>query len=258
MAEPAPTSGPSAPSLFATTQWTRVLASRGDEPAARDALAALCADYYPPVVTFLRQEHRDEDAARELAHAFFANLLERHALAGADPARGRFRSYLLGALKHFLANQRARAHREKRGGGREPLPLGSETDTDTHADGAPHGPSAPGTPPPPDAVFDRAWALSVLDRALSVLERECREAGPEAARQFEQLKPWLTGDPVDRTQGEVARELGQAGGAVRVAIHRLRRRYRDLVKSDIARTVADPADTAEELRHLIAVVAHPQ
>lgn len=256
MADPTPPAGhDAAPPLFATTQWTRVLASRGDEPAALDALAALCADYYPPVVTFLRQEQHNEDAARELAHAFFANLLEHHSVAGADPARGRFRSYLLGALKHFLANHRARALREKRGGNLEHLPLGSETDTDTHPDGSPHRAATPGTPPPPDAVFDRAWAVSVLDHALSALAQECRNAGPDTARQFEALKPWLTGDSPDRPQAHAARDLGLSEGATRVAIHRLRQRYRDLVKTEIARTLSEPADAADELRHLIAAVA---
>jgi RNA polymerase sigma factor (sigma-70 family) len=232
---------------FATTRWTHVLAARGSSPEARQALSDLCAAYYAPVVAFLRREGRDEDAARELAHEFFARVLERPSFDGADPQRGRFRSYLLGALKHFLANRRVHDLREKRGAGAAHEPLVRESDTST-------GPAiADASTPTPDTVFDREWALSVLERAFAVLSREAEQAG--ALREFEALKPWLTGESAGRPQADAAQELGLSEGAVRVAIHRLRRRFREVVKAEIAQTVKEPGEVAEELRHLIEVLA---
>ena len=242
------TTAPPPPNIaFVTTRWTQVVNSRGDSPGARQALSDLCAAYYAPVVAFLRREDRDEDTARELAHEFFARVLERPAFKEADPQRGRFRSYLLGALKHFLANRRVHELREKRGAGAIHEPLPQETDTSLSP-----GVADP-TSPSPDAVFDREWALSVLERAFAVLTSESKQAG--ALRQFETLKPWLTGDGVGRPQAEVARELGLNEGALRVAIHRLRRRFREVVKAEIAQTVSEPADVADELRHLIAALS---
>jgi RNA polymerase sigma-70 factor (ECF subfamily) len=233
--------------VFATTRWTQVLASRGDSAEARLALSELCAAYYGPVVAFLRREERDEDAAREMAHEFFACVLDRQSLGGADPQRGRFRSYLLGALNHFLANRRVHELREKRGGRVVHEPLALETDTS-------HGLAIPDTSTPsPDTMFDREWALSVLERAFRVMKRDCEQSG--GLREFETLKPWLTGESAGRSQGDAARELGMNEGAVRVAIHRLRRRFRELVKSEVAQTVNDPADVAEEMLHLIAALS---
>lgn len=236
---------PRDPVVFATTHWTRVLASQGRAPDAQQALSDLCAAYYAPVVAALRGEFRTDDQARDLAHAFFERILERHGLDGADPARGRFRSYLLGALKHFLANHRAHASRGKRGGGASHQPL------DALPEPAEPMPMLKASAPPDSAVFDRAWALSVLEHAFATLAREATETG--SLRELAALKPWLTGDgeAEGRTQAVVAAELGLTGGAFRVALHRLRRRFRDIVKAEIARTVADPGDVADELRHLI-------
>jgi RNA polymerase sigma-70 factor (ECF subfamily) len=237
------------PVVFATTHWTRVLASRGQAPEAQQALSDLCATYYAPVVAVLRGECRSDDEARELAHAFFERILERHGLEGADPARGRFRSYLLGALKHFLSNRRLHARRTKRGGDapHQPLdPSPNESDTPAIADASSL---------PDDAVFDRTWALSLLERAFDVLKREATQSGN--LREFEVLKPWLTGDGegAERTQSDAAQELGWSDGAFRVALHRLRRRFREVVKGEIAATVASPDDIADELRHLIHALA---
>ncbi|HKS36081.1 MAG TPA: sigma-70 family RNA polymerase sigma factor [Verrucomicrobiae bacterium] len=232
---------------FATTRWTRVLASRGDSAQARLALSDLCATYYGPVVAFLRHEGRDEDSARELAHEFFAHVLEQPSLDGANPQRGRFRSYLLGAVKHFLANRRAYEMREKRGGQVAHQPIDSATDTSP-------GAAVPDTSTPsPDTSFDRAWALSVLERAFDVMKRECEQGG--TLREFGSLKPWLTGEGADRPQADAARDLGMNEGAVRVAIHRLRRRFRELVRAEIAQTVNEPGDVAEEMRHLIEALS---
>lgn len=231
---------PTSSGAFVTTRWTRVLAARGNSPEARAALSDLCAAYYLPVVAFLRREGRDEDAARDLAHEFFALILERDSLGGADPARGRFRSYLLGALKHFLANRRLHDHREKRGGGLPHESLDARTDTSP-------GPALTG--PSPDTVFDREWALQVIERALALLADEAQSSGTES--EFAALKPWLTGDGAEPAT-VAAGKLGMTPGALRVAVHRLRRRFREMVKAEIRQTVADPAEVDGELRHLIA------
>jgi RNA polymerase sigma-70 factor (ECF subfamily) len=232
---------------FLTTHLTSVLASRGQSPEARQALSDLCATYYEPVLAFVRQSGHDPDAARDLAHEFFAGLLERHGLGGADPARGRFRTYLLGAVKHFLANQHAARIRAKRGAGAVHERIGVATDT------------SPGleildcSSLPPDAVFDREWALGLINRALAFLAREAEQSG--AGPQFEKLKPWLAGARAELSQAEIARELQMSDGAVRVAIHRLRRRFRELVKAEIAQTVGKGSDVDQELAYLISVLA---
>jgi RNA polymerase sigma-70 factor (ECF subfamily) len=231
------------PPAFHATEWTLVLRASGRGEAARAALSDLCAAYYAPVVAFLRREGRNDDAARELAHAFFAALLAG-GVGAPQPARGRFRSYLLGALKHFLANARTSSRAAKRGGGIEHVPSLAETDT---APGLP-APAAPETGA--DLVFDREWAFTVIARALDTLEAEHRGQ----SERFAVLKPWLTGG-TDHPQVEAARQLGISEPAVKVAIHRLRARFRDLVRSEIAATVADPSDTADELRHLIAIAS---
>src|SRR5262245_8871136 len=198
----------SAPATFATTHWTRVLAARGDSSEAQAALSELCAAYYQPVVAFLSGNGRTDDAARELAHQFFSRILERNGLDGADPERGRFRSYLLGALKHFLHVTREREERQKRGGAQEHLPLRPATDTSPGVE-----PAAP-ISLVPDVAFDRQWALTVLERALTTVEGRLSEAGN--AHEFEVLKPWLTGDcqGQSQTQADAARELNMSEGAV--------------------------------------------
>lgn len=226
---------------FAATRWTLVAQARGNDTEAKAALAELCDAYYKPVIAFLACEGRTQDAARELAHEFFAIILAGKSLGGAEPGRGRFRSYLLGALKHFLADHRAKANAEKRGGGVESVPL----DTATGA-----GLSLPAQPDD-ERVFDRQWALTVIARALDVVGGELRDAGKAA--HFVVLKPWLMGDGGD--QAVAATQLGMGASAVKVAIHRLRQRFREAVKGEIAQTVPDAADVDEELRHLVAVLA---
>ncbi len=233
-------------STFVTTQWTRVLEARGDSPEARAALSDLCAAYYAPVFAFIRRSAPDEESARDLTQEFFARLLAGRGFAAVDPQRGRFRSYLLGAVKHFLADVREREHRLKRGAGRAPEPLEAGTDTspglqlpDAHA-------------PSPDREFDRKWALTLLDRALAALANEHKSAG--ASEHFDALKPWLTGDTENLSQTEVARRLGMNEGAVKVAIHRLRRRFREVIKTEIAQTLGDRCPVDEELRHLLSAL----
>lgn len=228
---------------FAATRWTLVAQARGSDDAGRAALSELCTAYYEPVITFLRSEGRTDDAARELAHGFFARILAGGGLRGADPAQGRFRSYLLGAVKHFLRDERAKAGAGKRGGGTETIPL---TDTASGL-GEPDDSTAAA-----ERAYDRQWALTVIARALDAVAAELTSLGK--AEQFEVLKPWITGHTAT-PQSEAAARLGMSEGAVKVAIHRLRQRFREEVKAEIAQTIPAGDDPDAELRHLIAVLA---
>jgi len=231
-------------SSFHDTRWTLVSRSRGSDEQARSALSELCEAYYAPVVAFLRRDGREEDASRELAHDFFAKLLTGGAIEGADPLRGRFRSYLLAALKHFAADQRDRAHAAKRGGGQIHAFIEAESD----ATGAGLQ-IADASVEAPDAAFDRQWALTLLARALATLEAEMRDSGKSAY--FDALKPWLTNEADAIPQAEAAEKLSMNVESVKVAIHRLRKRLRDAVKAEIAQTVSDSTTVREELDALM-------
>ncbi len=233
---------------FAPTHWTLILRARGETPEARAALSELCEAYYQPVLRFLRREGRDEDAARELTQEFFARILAGPGFDQADPERGRFRSYLLGSLKHFLADQRKHELRLKRGGGVAALSI------DAAGAGDEEGSLqiADTSMPSPEAYFDREWALAIMARALNVLEREFATAGK--AGQFDALKPWLAGEAPSMSQADVARRLGLSEGAVKVAIHRLRKRFQSAVRAEIAQTLRDPSLVDEELGHLITAL----
>ncbi len=228
---------------FHPTQWTLVLRASGVGVEAQAALSDLCGAYYAPVVAFLRRDGRVEDEAREMAHAFFAGLLEG-GLGTPDQARGRFRSYLLGAVKHFLSKQREVAGAQKRGGGVVHVDL-DVVEVPNH-----EGASCPLSFEDDALMFDRQWAFTVIARALAVLEGE-----HERKQEFYQtLKPWLDG-AADVSQAQAAAALGMSETAVKVAIHRLRTRFRELIRAEVAATVHDPADAADELRHLIEIVS---
>ena len=232
---------------FHTTRWTLVRNAAEAAPGARQALGELCAAYYAPVVAFLRRTGREEDAARELAHEFFAHVLERPALGGAEPGRGRFRNYLLGALKHFLSHRREREARAKRGGGRDMLPLSVATDTSPGLD--------PGDTqiPPPDREFDRQWALHVVRTALSAVEAEWRAAGEEAM--FSVLKPHLHGGAEHGALGARARERGVNEATLRSTLYRLRLRFRRAVKAQLAPTLATHEDLNDEMHSLFLALS---
>jgi RNA polymerase sigma-70 factor (ECF subfamily) len=234
------------PESFTTTQWTQVLQARDDSPQGRAALSDLCGAYYAPVFAFIRGNVPDADTARDLTQEFFARLLARQGIAGVQPQRGRFRSFLLGAVKHFLANTRDHNLRLKRGAGRPMESIDPGTDTSP-------GLQLPDpTSPSPEREFDRKWALTVLSHALATLAQEHQAAGSSV--HFDTLKPWLTGDAESLSQAEAGRQLGMSEGAVTVAIHRLRRRFREVVKGEIARTLHDQAQVADELACLVAAL----
>lgn len=222
--------------------------ARGDTPDAKVALAELCDAYYQPVLRFLRREGRAEDAARELTQEFFARLLARGGIAGVDPVRGRFRSFLLGALRHFLADQRQHEQRLKRGGGVAPESLDASSDTQS----SPALPVADPQAAVPDTYFDREWALSLMDRSLAALQHEFEQEGKGV--QYEALKPWLVGEAAALVQADAARRLAVSEGAVKVMIHRLRKRFRELIRAEIIHTVPDPAEVDTELRYLVEVL----
>src|ERR1043166_6143467 len=236
-------SAPKSSAAFVTTQWTRVMEARGDSPEAKAVLSDLGAAYYSPVFAFIRRNSPNEEAARDLTQEFFTRLLERHGMDKVDPRQGRFRSYLLGAFKHFLADMRDRAQRLKRGGGESPLPLESPTDTSP-------GLEIPDeNAPSPEREFDRKWALTLLDRALTALAAGHKQAG--SLDHFEALKSWLTGDTENLSQADAARALGMNEGAVKVAIHRLRRQFRQAIKREIGETVKEPGQVEEEMKCLL-------
>jgi RNA polymerase sigma-70 factor (ECF subfamily) len=235
------------PEEFSATRWTLVQAARGDSTRARDALGELCTAYYAPVVAFLRRDGRPVDEARELAHGFFARVLEGGSFDAADRSRGKFRSYLLGALKHHLQQERRKHQSARRGGGIEHVALLPPTDTSAGCEVAdPRNPAF-------DREFDRQWALAVLDRAMKQLAAEFERVGKRP--HFDQLRPWLGGEVAGESQAEVAQRLGISAGAAKVAIHRLRQRFRTLVKEEIAQTVGGgEQEVREELNHLLTVV----
>ncbi|MBL9146238.1 MAG: sigma-70 family RNA polymerase sigma factor [Verrucomicrobiaceae bacterium] len=227
---------------FLTTRWTRVCLAKADSEDGRRALAELCDAYYEPVVTFLRCTLRDADAAREMSHAFFAEMLQGGTIHTAEQERGRFRSYLLGAVNHFLSHQRVRANRLKRGGDVE----------QTHLDDNAACEVADSDHLSPSAAYDRQWALTVLDRALDSLREELRAEGCLAL--FDHAKPWLTGEASHGDQGVAAERCGMTPAAFKMAVHRLKRRFRQCVKAEIAGTLDDPTMVAEEMASLFAAL----
>lgn len=234
---------PSTPATknFSLTRWTLVLRANAQSPEGRAALSELCEAYYQPVFVFMRILGFDADTARDHAHSFFAHLLER-GFPGVDPKLGRFRSYLLGAVKYFVGDLIAHARREKRGGGREHEVIDSCAE---HS--ATLGLSDPSTPAMPQ-VFDIEWAVTVMNRAASRLAEEHPED------RFAKLRPWLMGDAV-ASQATSAQELGMSEGSFKVAVHRLRKRFRELLRLEISQTVDQDADIDDELRYLCSVLA---
>jgi RNA polymerase sigma-70 factor (ECF subfamily) len=239
-----PSSPPAHPAgdIFATTHWTVVLAAgRQHSPQAARALEELCRTYWFPLYAYVRRRGYAREDAEDLTQAFFTRLLEKNSFASLDAGKGKFRAFLLASVKHFLANARDKAHTLKRGGGSIPLSLDWQT-ADTQFQVAATG------EPGPDQAFDREWAVALLARVIERLQNECAADGK--AKLFEQLKLFLTAGNDEPAQGEVAQALGMEAGAVRVAIHRLRKRYRQLLRDEIAHTLTDQAMVDDEIRAL--------
>ena len=232
---------------FLTTRWSVVLAAgHAAEPGSRRALGELCETYWYPLYAYVRRRgYRGEDA-RDLTQAFFTRLLEKNAVGAADPDRGRFRAFLLGALKNFLANEWDREQAQKRGGGRRVLSLDFEA-----AEGR-FSPE-PEDPAPPDNAFEREWALEVLQRALQRLREEY--AGKGRAQLFAKLEGCLVPGGATKAYKQLALELAMSEGAVKVAVHRLRSAFREALREEISQTVRGPEELEEELRDLIAALS---
>ena len=232
---------------FATTHWSVVLAAGQPESTRyQQALETLCRTYWFPLYAYLRRHGYNANQAEDHIQAFFASLLEKRGLCLADPKRGRFRSFLLIALKHFLANERARAQAQKRGGGRKFLSLDIENAENQYI-------REPCDELSPEKLFERSWALAVLDRTMARLQAEAANAKKQNL--FDCLKVYLTADKGTVPYQEMAARLKMTEGAVKVAVHRLRRRYRDLLRDEIAQTVTTEDQINEEIRDLFAVLA---
>ena len=230
---------------FVTTRWSVVLAAQGPSPAAEEALEKLCRNYWWPLYGFVRRQGYGTEEAQDLTQSFFAMLLERRDLDAVRREKGRLRSYLLASLKNFLGKAHRRAMTIKRGKGRPLVPL-EELLARERADleladtlGA-------------DRIYERRWALTLLEQVLARLEEEYRVAGRVAL--FEQLKQLLIEEPGRPSQAHVAQELSMTENAVKQAFYRLRQRYRLLLREEVAQTVANPGDVEDELRHFIAVL----
>lgn len=231
---------------FATTHWSLVVqAGRSSRGQSRQALESLCETYWPPLYAHLRRSGYDPQTAQDLTQAFFARLLEKRAIPRADRQRGRFRSFLLASLRNFLSNERDYRSARRRGGGRRIFSIDLDSGEDRYC-------TEPSCQLTPDRAFERQWALTVLEQALSALENRYREAGKQPL--FDALAPFLTAERDSPNYSRTAEDLGMSEAAVKMAASRLRRKYRELIRAEIARTVADPADVDEELRSLFAAL----
>jgi RNA polymerase sigma factor (sigma-70 family) len=231
--------------LFTTTHWSVVLDAQSESPAAQEALEKLCRTYWRPIYSFVRRQGVGPEEAEDLTQGFFAELLERKNLSAVRKEKGRLRSYLLGALKYFLADERRRAMAIKRGKGQRLIPL-EELCADDRIE------MEPAEPVTAERIYERRWAMTVLERVLSRLKDEFAAAGN--ARLFDSLKQLLPDEPGAPSQADIAAQLGMTENAVRQAFHRFRQRCQLLLREEIAHTVATPADIEDELRHLIAVI----
>jgi RNA polymerase sigma-70 factor (ECF subfamily) len=228
--------------IFATTHWTVVLAAGKRHTAQADrALEELCRTYWFPLYAYVRRRGLSREDAEDVTQAFFARFLAKNYLAGLSAERGRFRAFLLASLKHFLANEWDKARTQKRGSGEIHLSLDWQTADTKFQVAATNEPS-------PDQAYDREWALALLAKVIDRLQAECAAEGK--TKLFTQLKVFLTVGKDESAQADIAKSLGMEEGAVRVAIHRLRKRYRQLLRDEIANTLSDPAMVDEEMRAL--------
>jgi DNA-directed RNA polymerase specialized sigma24 family protein len=233
-------------SAFPSTAWTAVSQARNAaEPGAREALAFLCAAYWRPLYGFARRLGHTPDDAHDLTQGYFALLIEKDYLGDVRLREGRFRAFLLTSFKHFLSKERVRGQAVKRGGGRVPLSIDVREAEARHTDD-------PLDTLDPEALFERRWALTILERAMARLRQELAQTGRGA--EFEQLEGYLTGSEPHVRYYDAAERLGTTEGAVKKMVHRLRRRYGHLLREEIGATVAEPGDIDSELHHLLSAI----
>jgi RNA polymerase sigma-70 factor (ECF subfamily) len=242
-----PASDPPRGDVFVPTRWTVVLsAGRKSSPQSDRALGELCQTYWYPLYAYVRRQGHTREDAEDLVQAFFARFLEKNYLEGLSAGHGKFRAFLLASLKHFLANEWDKSQRQKRGGGAQHLSLDWQSADERYR-------LDPPDPVSPDKTFDREWAVALLERVVTRLGDEC--AAENKASLFEQARGYLMVGEKAIPHAEAARNLKMDEGAVRVAVHRLRKRYRELLRDEIAQTLDDPAQVAEELRSLQGALA---
>jgi RNA polymerase sigma-70 factor (ECF subfamily) len=230
---------------FRTTQWSVVLEAQGESPEAHEALEKLCRVYWRPIYGFVRREGVRPEEAKDLTQGFFALILERKDFQSVRQEKGRLRSFLLASLKHFMANERRDAAAIKRGGGQTLIPLDGIASDDSDKFYRSDTLSA-------DLLYDRRWAFTVLDRVFARLREESQRSAN--APLLERLNTLLSDEPERPSQAEIGREFGMTENAVKQAFHRLRQRYRQLLREEVAQTVATPAEIEDELRHLITAL----
>ena len=239
--------GFSARSDFTTTRWSLVrVSSESPSEQSREALAKLCQIYWFPIYTYIRKRQQNREEAYDLTQEFFTRLLEKDGLSSADPERGRFRSFLLGAVKNFLANEWDYKNRQKRGGGCQTISLDSESAESRYSREPAHDGS-------PDKLFERSWAMTLLESVLSQLRQEY--AGQQKEGTFEKLKGYLIGEHPGLTYHEVGQELNMSEAAVKVAVYRMRQRYEALIYEEIAHTVTSPDDVQDEIHRLLRAIS---
>jgi len=232
--------------VFATTHWSVVLAAgEPNAPQSAAALEQLCRIYWYPLYAYARRRGYRHEDAQDLTQGFLAQLLERGSFARVDRKKGRFRSFLLASLNHFLADEHDRANAKKRGGGRSVFSFDGEEAQRRYR-------LEPVEEQSPDKLFERRWAMALLDHVLARLGQEFRDQ--TGAKVFEQLRVFILSGTSDATYAEAGAKLGMTPGAVKKAVHRLRHRYQQLFREEIARTVADQAEVDDELRHLCQVI----
>lgn len=232
------------PAQFPPTLWSIVLKAGGQRSAeAEQALAQLCGTYWYPIYAYLRRRGKTTHDAQDLTQGFFYHLLNKDALARVRPDKGKFRSFLLTSLQHYLIDEWQRSQASKRGGGMNIVSLDAEMAEHRYA-------SEPADPVDADLLFEHRWAITLLEEALRRLEDE--QKGQRG--RFEKLQMFLTGEPQGVSYAEIAAGLGMSEGAVKVAVLRLRQRYRALLRDEIAKTVADESQVDEEMRHLLTIL----
>ncbi|MEM7394329.1 MAG: sigma-70 family RNA polymerase sigma factor [Verrucomicrobiota bacterium] len=235
------------PGRFTQTHWSMVVAAGLDDSSkARDALQTLCQVYWYPLYAFTRRQGYRSHDAEDLTQAFFTRLLAKGDLAGVSREKGRFRSFLLASMKHFLANEWDRTNTQKRGGGVQILPIDFHDADARYANEPTHEIT-------PDKLYERRWAMTILDQALVKLRVEMNETGKE--KQFDAMKQFLTGGKGDVPYKEVAESLGISESSVKVTVHRLRRRYGELLREEVSQTLDEKENVEEELRNLLTALS---